>query len=462
MAPPSLRQVLLLSLPAMVNQAAGPLSILIETAFVGHSANGVASQHRLAVYGAVQATITFSSGLFTFLLSVTLAQVSKAIGRSEWKAIGNKVQTAIVVAMLSSALCCGLLLMVQDPLLQFLGLSSELRTLAEGYYTLRAASLSLMFLYRVAQGVLTGFGQITAVCAVSCIGAAVETLGAYLCLSIYHTELQTLGYISIASYGSMVLIGGALAFKLRPSLDINLCCSPRKAEQQPLLQDDTPSTSSSYDMALREYLRAAGNIALRSIVLQLAVYGLTIAAGQLDPAALAANQIAAQLWAVTSYLCDGFADVGTMLGGAMVGRGEWQDLRRLAQLIIQCGIVTGLVVGVTLGLAPDSIQHLFTHDTATLQHLNQGLWWLLVGMQPINSLVFVYDGLLYAVQAFAFKRNIVALGGFGVYLPVMLLTLIGPVPTTLLAIWIGYAGLTTLRFAGAIWQFGKLLEKASG
>ena len=93
-------------------------------------------------------------------------------------------RTAILVALLSSALCCGLLLMVQDPLLQFLGLDAELRSMAEGYYTLRAASLPLVFLYRVTQGVLTGFNRINAVCFVSCLGAGVEVLGAYLCLTV--------------------------------------------------------------------------------------------------------------------------------------------------------------------------------------------------------------------------------------------------------------------------------------
>ena len=189
------------------------------------------------------------------------------------------------------------------------------------------------------------------------------------------------------------------------------------------------------------------------------MYGLTIAAGQLDPAALAANQVAAQLWAVTSYLCDGFADVGTMLGGAMVGRGDWADLRTLARLLVACGSVTGLVVGAVLGTSPTAIQHLFTRDPATLKHLNSGLWWLLVGMQPVNALVFVYDGLLYAVQAFAFKRNIVALGGFGVYLPVLLVAILGPTRATLLFVWLAYAGLTAVRFVGAVWQFGMLLRR---
>eukprot|EP00730_Choanoeca_flexa_P002403 TRINITY_DN11036_c0_g1_i1.p1 TRINITY_DN11036_c0_g1~~TRINITY_DN11036_c0_g1_i1.p1 ORF type:complete len:457 (+),score=79.97 TRINITY_DN11036_c0_g1_i1:2-1372(+) len=455
MAERSSGRALLLALPAMVNQAASPISILIETAFVGQSAQGVDSRHRLAAYGAVQSTITFSSGLFTFLLSVTLAQVSKAIGQKAWQIIGEKLRLASLVALLSSFLACGILLMLQDPILGFLGLNETLRQLAYRYFLIRAAGLPLVFIFKVGQGVLTGFKAIHTMCAISVVGALVETIGAYVLLIVLDYNLDELAYVTVASYGIMVLLVAVACVWHKPDASVRLCGShpPSNSESTPLV-----AGQAAHPMSLGDYLSAAGNIALRSIVLQLSLYGLTIAAGRIDPAALAANAIAAQLWAVTSYLCDGFADVGTMLGGDMYGRGDYQSLSLLARQLIVYGAVTGLLAAAALGGARRPIQELFTHDDLTLHHLNQGLWSLVVGMQPVNSLVFVYDGLLYAVQAFAFKRNIVAAGGIFVYLPTMLASML-TAPSLFLA-WVAYAGLTAVRFLGAAWQFAVLVKRA--
>ena len=159
---------------------------------------------------------------------------------------------------------------------------------------------------------------------------------------------------------------------------------------------------------------------------------------------------------VTSYINDGFADVGTMLGGRLWGAAHMAQLRTLARRLLLMGLAVGLLaLAVLLGLRPQ-VQRLFTHDSATRRAMD-GVWLLLSLMQPVNAAVFVYDGLLYAMQAFAFKRNIVALATLGFFLPAIAWAVL--YFRTLLAIWTAYALLTACRCAGAVWKERDMIRR---
>lgn len=159
---------------------------------------------------------------------------------------------------------------------------------------------------------------------------------------------------------------------------------------------------------------------------------------------------------VTSYINDGFADVGTMLGGRLWGAAQMAPLRTLARRLLVMGLVVGVVALAVMLAGRRQIQSLFTHDPATLQQMNR-VWLLLSLMQPINAAVFVYDGLLYAMQAFAFKRNIVALATLGLYLPAIVWATL--YFQTLLAVWVAYALLTGCRCAGAVWKERDMIRR---
>ena len=50
-------------------------------------------------------------------------------------------------------------------------------------------------------------------------------------------------------------------------------------------------------------------------------------AGRLGTASLAAHQVVAQLWLLTSYIVDGFAVAGTVLGSRLAANGDPEALR---------------------------------------------------------------------------------------------------------------------------------------
>ena len=127
-----------------------------------------------------------------------------------------------------------------------------------------------------------------------------------------------------------------------------------------------------------------------------------------------------QLWMITSYIVDGFADAGTMLGSALLGAGRTKPMRKLTAILALLGIGTGLLAAGILYLLRHPLAAAFTRDTKTRHLLTTGpLWRLLCAMQPANALVFVYDGLLYATRSFTYVRNALAIGTLLLFAPAL-------------------------------------------
>lgn len=65
------------------------------------------------------------------------------------------------------------------------------------------------------------------------------------------------------------------------------------------------------------------------------------------------------------------------------------------------GVAVGGASGAALHAWRDGVIVLFTGEPRAVSILHGPVWGVVCAMQPINGAVFVYDGLLYATQSFA-------------------------------------------------------------
>ncbi|CAI5994526.1 unnamed protein product [Closterium sp. NIES-64] len=137
-----------------------------------------------------------------------------------------------------------------------------------------------------------------------------------------------------------------------------------------------------------------------------------------------------QLWMVNIYIADGFATAGTIVASSLAGRmaqaqtrGEHAtllaDLRLVCWRVLRMGLIAGILICAAYTSLERHIVALFTYDEATKAQLRH-VWLFLALMQPLNSVVFVYDGLIYAAQAFSYMAACLAVGFFTLFLPVVL------------------------------------------
>ena len=155
----------------------------------------------------------------------------------------------------------------------------------------------------------------------------------------------------------------------------------------------------------------------------------------------------------TTHSTDGFANVGTMFGGKFYGSGRLIDkllFQRLTERLVLCGLLVGAAFAIVMLLAEEEIIHVFTLKKSAsrplvVKDLHQ-VWPMLAVMQPVNSLVFVYDGLVYAAQRFYYVRNLMLSGLALVFVPV--LSIGWSLHPSLYAIWLAKSVMNGWRLWG--------------
>jgi len=122
----------------------------------------------------------------------------------------------------------------------------------------------------------------------------------------------------------------------------------------------------------------------------------------------------------------------------------------LCNRVLLSGLAIGSSCGVAFYFGQSWLISVFTQAEATIDILHNYLWSLLCVVQPLNSLVFVYDGLLYASQSFAFTRNVMLIGFFLVFCP--MITLAQYTVKALWGVWVAKAALNLCRLLGGVYR----------
>ena len=170
---------------------------------------------------------------------------------------------------------------------------------------------------------------------------------------------------------------------------------------------------------------------------------------------MAAHSVINQLWVLISYAVDGFAAAGIVLGSRLAAQAHdplrapsaKHHLQLLIHRVLGAGFLGGSFAAVVFSIWKSEIIAMFTEDPAAAEALKDGTWTVLVAAQPINGLVFVYDGLMYASQSFTFIRNYMLAGFFFIFCPLLAFEM--AFWDTLWGVWIANAAINAWRAAGA-------------
>lgn len=193
-----------------------------------------------------------------------------------------------------------------------MALEPEVAMRANTLFYIRAGALPFFFFARACLGLLAGFQRIWLLAGLSVFCAALDVAGNYLALNVLHWGLDGTGWATGFAQTVSAVLGIVFVVSFPPTEAegrLRWCGSSRhdkaRNEAQGLLVgegggaatggsnvvNEPPSLVAHPWAAIKEYLRASGNIVIRSVLLQTATYGLAVAAGQLGTAALAAHQV---------------------------------------------------------------------------------------------------------------------------------------------------------------------------
>lgn len=393
-AAPSGRRIAGLALPALVVLAAEPLYVLVDTAVVGHL--GRVPLAALAIGGLV---MSIAAWLGTVAAYGTTGRSARRFGAGDRAAaVAEGVQTSWL------ALTTGLGLVVvfqvaAGPLAATIaGGDGEVAEEAAGWLRIAVLGVPGLLLAAAGNGWLRGVQDMRRPL-YFVLGP--NLLSAALCpLLVYPVGLG--------------LPGSAVANAVAQTLSGALFVSALVAERVSLRP---------HPRVIAEQLGLSRDLLIRGLAFQASFLSATSVAARYGAAAVAAHQIAIQLFFFTALALDALAIAAQALVGAALGAGDRAGAIRVARRVALVGGACGVGFAVLIAAGTPVVPSWFTADAQVRQQALLAWPWF-VAIQPLAGVVFALDGVFIGAGDVRYLRNITVGAAVGAFLP---------------AIWLGYA-----------------------
>lgn len=387
---PSYRRIASLALPALVVLAAEPLYVLVDTAVVGHL-----GRVPLAALGLAGTVLGLAAWLGNVLAYGTTGRAARRFGAGDRAgAVGEGVQASWL------ALLAGLVLVIAaqvgaEPLGRALAGTGpdSAQVAAQAATWLRVATLGAPFILLT----MAGNGWMRGV--QDTRRPLRYVLGANLASAVLCPVL-----VYVVDWG---LIGSAVANVLAQAAAGALFVRALLRERVPL---------APHPAALSGQLAVNGNLIVRGAAFQACFLSAAAVAARFGAAALAAHQIALQLWFFSALVLDSVAIAAQSLVGADLGAARPRQARRTARRIAWLGAWCGLGFAVVLGSAVVVLPKLFIDD-AIVHHQAQLIWPWFAVLLPLGGIVFALDGVLIGAGDVVYLRNLTVVAAVGGFLP---------------------------------------------
>lgn len=399
---PDDRTIFRIALPALGALAADPLVSIVDTAFVGRL-----GAEPLAALGVVTGLFGFAFFVFNALAYASTPLISRAIGAGDRKGAGEYAGQALFIAAVLGLVGVVILELLAPWLVRAMGAGAELEGAAVSYLRIRGLALPAVLAITIGHGIFRGMADTKTPLVVS-IGFNVLNLILDPVL-IFGFDLGLNG-AAIASAVAQIAGGAAFLWLLltgRAGLDIE-----RRAHGLG---------------AMRSLLGAGSALTVRTLAL---VSTFTLAAAvatRIGVAEIAGHQVASQIWLFLALVVDSIAIAGQTLVAGHLGEGDGAGARRLADRMLAWGLLWGIVLAAVFWLLRNVLPGWFTSDP-DVAAVAVGLLPFVALSQPINSVVFVLDGLLIGAEQFRFLAA--AMVGAAVVTCALLL-----MATTITAVW---------------------------
>ncbi|WP_370325734.1 MATE family efflux transporter [Euzebya sp.] len=368
-------EILRLAVPALGALVAEPLYILADTAVVGRLGT-----EALAGLAVASSALLTGFAIFIFLAYGTTSAVARLLGAGREAEAAREAVQALWLAVLIGVVVAVGGLAASGPVVAALGAEGRVAELALTYLRISLLGVPAQLLVFAGTGYLRGL-QDTRTPLVVAVGGAVGNLVLELVLiggfgfGIGASALSTV----VAQTASATVF---VAIVLRAT---NRLGAPRRPDPA----------------AIWRAARVGGDLLVRTVALRGALTLGTAVATRIGTVDVAAHEIAFAIWNLLALALDALAIAGQALIGRYLGA-ERPDLARDAgRRMLELGVGVGVVVAILLAVAGPVLPHVFSTDPEVLALGTFLLWWV-AGMQPVNAVAFVLDGLLIGAGDMAF------------------------------------------------------------
>lgn len=411
------RAIWRLAWPALGALAADPLVSLVDTAFVGQL-----GRVELAALGINASVFSLAFVVFNFLAYGTTPRVGRAVGRGDRDEAGRVVMQALTLAVGVGAVALLVLQLFAVPILRGMGADAALMGPALSYLRIRAFAGPAVLIITAGHGAFRGYQDTRTPLVISLgLNAVNLVLDPLLIFGL------DWGLAGAATATAVAQWCGALAF-------LWLLLVQRRADLRVPLA--LPRLA-----ALVPFLKIGWELAVRTFALIATMTLATAVAARVGTVAVAAHQVAAQLWLFLALVVDALAIAAQALVAKHLGAGDRAAARAVSGRLLVWGLGVGCVLGLSFWALRPVLPGFFSDDPATVAAV-LSVFPFVAAMQPLNALVFVWDGIFMGAEDFRYLAKAMV-GSAAAAAAVLLLVL--PMGWGLTGVWWGIAALMGVR-----------------
>ena len=424
-----------LAIPALGALIADPLVSLVDTAFVGRL-----GALPLAALGINTALFGLAVYIFNFLAYGTTPMVANAYGKGDRSLAGRISLQALSLSLLIGL---GALLFIQllaPWLITIMGAKDDVFEPTLTYLRIRALAVPAVLLITAANGVFRGFQNMRI--------PFVVMIGLNL-VNVVLDALFIFGFgwgLSGAAWASVIAqYIGAVSF-------IVILFAQRDVFQIPLKLPQLNEYASFLQIGWFGFLRTAALLFTFTLA--------TAVATRVGTIEVAGHQVANNIWLLLALTVDALAIAAQALVGKMLGEGGGSEegrglARALSNRLLTLGLGVGIVLAIILAVLSPWLPKLFSQDPEVIKVVYSVFAFVILS-QPLNALVFVFDGIFIGYEAFnyiAAAMVISAVAGSAVLL------LVQPLNLGYAGVWWGLTVFMLVRLLTLGWRYFFQQEK---
>lgn len=414
-------EIFKLGIPAFGALAADPLVSLVDTAFVGRL--GASELGSLAVAAAV---FGVAFALFNFLAYGTTPLVAAAMGRKDQSEAGRLASAAVGIGLAAGLLGVLLLIPLAENVVRIMGASADTVGGATDYLRIRSLALPAVMLITVGHGVFRGLHNTMTPLLVTLGLNAVNLILDPILIFGLDWGLEGAAWATVVAQWSGAAWFVVLLGRQRSALGLH--------RERPHRDD------------VRRLLHAGSALLIRTGSLLAALTLATAIAARIGTAQVAAHQIMFQVWIFLSLMLDSLAIAGQAMVATALPRSTAESAA-ISRRLLALGLTFGLLLTAILVAVGPWVPGWFIDDADVVSALRT-VYPFLVVMQPLNALVFVWDGVIIGAGDFAYlaKSMVVALAASAAVLLAVL-----PLGWGLAGVWWAIVVLMLVRVGLLAW-----------
>ena len=398
----SFKQINKLAIPAIISGIAEPLLSITDTAIVGNvGLNPIESLAAVGIAG------SFLSALFWILAqtrSAISAIIAQYLGANKLQEVKTLPAQIIAINIILSVVIYMVTIFLVDEIFRLYNADGLILNYAVDYYKIRAIGLPLTLFTFSVFGVFRGLQNTYWPMIISIIGMLLNIALDYILVFgidgfVPAMHIQGAAYASVIAQGVMAVIALVLLLKKTPfSLKLTL----------------------PFNKEIKRLIGLSLNLFVRALALNIALYFANAYATKYGNNYIAAQTIAFQIWLFFAFFIDGYSSVGNIVSGKLLGEKDYKNLWKLSIKLTKYAVIIAFVLGIACFVFYQPIGRLFTKEDVVLEAF-YAVFWIVILMQPLNAIAFVFDGLFKGLAEAVTLRNVLLIATFLGFIPVLLI-----------------------------------------